>query len=96
MTLVYTPPPGHRCDIGWETRVLGPDAPSVKAGFATAGVRYAVMAHCNDAPGTVRRCGTCGKHWVAERHRPGSVMIGVFWRPEKRRERRRRERAAGG
>ena len=45
--------------------------------------------------GTVMRC-DCDRFWVADRHpsvRDGQQQAGVRWRPEKRRERRHRERA---
>jgi hypothetical protein len=48
-----------------------------------------------DKPGTVRRC-DCGRRWVAEKPpevRGGQQIVGVRWRPEKRSERRRKERA---
>lgn len=50
---------------------------------------------CHDAPGTTRRC-ACGRFWVAEKYpevRGGQQRVGVFWRPEKARERRRREKS---
>jgi hypothetical protein len=50
---------------------------------------------CHDTPGTVRRC-NCGRFWAAEKYpevRGGQQRVGVFWRPEKRRERSRREKA---
>ena len=88
MTLVHTPERKHSCDIDWETR------PVTSGPFCTPGEtkHAAYMVHRNDPPGTVRQCPECGKFWVAERNRPG--MAGVFWRPEKRRERRQRERRA--
>jgi hypothetical protein len=89
VTLVYAPKPGHNCDIDWESVPWPPDGvPPPPPGVT----RRLEMVHHLDPPGTVRRCETCGRCWVAERNRPG--MAGVFWRPEKRRERRRRERAS--
>ena len=79
MTLVHVPERKHSCDIDWETRPV--------TGETTLA---AFRVHQNDSPGTVRRCEECGRHWVAERNRPG--MAGVFWRPERWRERRKRKK----
>jgi hypothetical protein len=72
----------HSCNIAWEE--------------IDGSLRE---VHRSDPPGTVRRCDTCGKHWVAVEYpevTSGMQGMGVFWRPEKRRERWRRERAARG
>jgi hypothetical protein len=92
MTLVSTPEAGHGCSISWELASLPDDHPAVLAGSATHFYRE---INRWDAPGTVRACPECGRHWVAEEYpqvRSGMQMCGVFWRPETRRERRRRER----
>ena len=89
MTLVHAPERKHDCDIGWELVPWPPDATPPPPPGITG--RYE-MVHTSDDPGTVRQCPECGRCWVAERNRPG--MAGVYWRPERRLERWRRERRA--
>lgn len=96
MTLVYAPSSGHGCAISWELCDLPADDPLALAGEAA---QYFREVHRWDAPGTVRQCAKCGKFWVAEEYpqvRSGMQSCGVFWRPEKRRERRRREKQSPG
>ena len=95
MTLIHAPESEHSCDIDWE-RVprLVPDKPAPWNPGPPPGVTHRLeMVHHFDAPGTVRQCPACGKFWVAERY-PHPGTGGVFWRPEKRRERKRREGVA--
>lgn len=93
MSLVYAPERKHSCDIGWELvpwpvpDESAPWNPGPPPGITSQWE----MVHRDDAPGTVRRCEDCGRCWRAEKNRPG--MAGVFWRPERRLERWRRERA---
>jgi hypothetical protein len=44
--------------------------------------------------GTVARCDGCGRHWIADGRQVvfGRRAVATRWRPEKRREARRRER----
>jgi hypothetical protein len=93
MSLVSTPTGAHGCGIGWEIAARLPDDPMITQGFGT---HYFREIHQHDAPGTVRACPECGKTWVAERYpevRSGMQGVGIFWRPERRREQKRRERA---
>ena len=83
MSLIHVPQAAHGCGISWETY------------RSDDGQNYLREVNRWDAPGTVRQCGECGKFWVAEQYPEvhyGMQSLGVFWRPEKRRERRRRQR----
>jgi hypothetical protein len=78
VSLVYSPPPAHHCNIGWrvEGQVL---------------VHDREMTWAN--PGTVVACG-CGRTWVAFKRLAGGNFIDLttHWRPERRLERWRRLR----
>jgi hypothetical protein len=87
--IVHTPTPRHRCDPGWEAKLITDG--STLAHLREYGyTHHHVMRH--DRAGTVRRC-ECGRTWVAYKSSyPGDLT--THWRPEGRFERRRRERRA--
>jgi len=60
---------------------------------AKPGQCYYAFVHMCDAPGTVRACDECGRTWVAFRQRRDYIQV-TRWRPERRFERRCRERRA--
>lgn len=94
MSLIHVPGRKHSCDIDWETVPWEmPEHPTIWHPVPPPGVTHRMQpAHRYDPPGTVRQCPECGRYWRAERNRPG--IAGVFWRPETRRERRKREKTA--
>lgn len=79
----------HSCSPGWTWKPITDDMDHLRIGGGKGG-RYGVPPTPWTHPaGTVWRC-DCGRHWVSlgarDRYSPGFCE----WRPETRRERRRR------
>lgn len=85
----------HHCNPGWEARHYEP-GPDDWLMPLPAGDYFHDL---NLPAGSVVEC-DCGKVWVAHPMLPGEwpglVMGRIHWRPEKRRERRRRMRVPRG
>lgn len=79
----------HECHPGWRWVPI-PDGTDIGLlGIPSSGARYGIPPSPWEYPkGTVWRCDNCKRHWVSlgQVFRPG--VCG--WRPEFRRERRRR------
>jgi hypothetical protein len=76
-TILYQPPPKHRCDVGWSDR---------KIEFPSSPPDVVVMRGQWDPPGTVRACDVCGRTWKAYPyyHPPGDGWSPrtIWWRRE--------------
>lgn len=90
MPIISTPGSDvHRCSPSWVAKwspaTTGPLMPTPPGVYAYPRNQWA-------PDGTVWECESCGKTWVA--HHPYANVLIASWRPESRRERRRRERRA--
>lgn len=89
--VIARPARAHECSPGWTYSEASGGPPF----HLTPGTRIAHPPSAYDYPeGTVWQC-ECGRTWVSRGEVPGAGRAGpgmMEWRPERRLERRRRER----